>query len=250
MVSRKNFRNIAASARTGRKLPPAELAPPSGLKIAYLAPEHLKPCANNPRRHSQKQLQQIAKSITRFGFVNPVLISDDFEIIAGHGRVEAAKLLGLKQVPTVRLSNLSPAERRTYVIADNRLAQLAGWDRELLAIELQGLIDLKIDDVEVTGFSLPEIELMLEQPVEARADAEDEASTERKRAVSRLGDVWLFGPHRLQCGGDKLLDCDVIVRRWQRYSGKVARLEGSDLSFNDVETMRRAALTASTASKA
>jgi hypothetical protein len=249
-VSRKNIPNIAVRARSGRKMPPADLAYPSGLKIAYLATEQLRAAATNPRRHSQKQLQQIAQSIARFGFVNPVLISDDFEIIAGHGRVEAAKLLGLKQVPTLRLSNLSPAERRAYVIADNRLAQLAGWDRELLAIELQGLIDLKIDDVEVTGFSLPEIELMLEQPVEARADAEDEASTERKRVVSRLGDVWLLGPHRLQCGCDELPDCDVIVRRWQRYSGKVARLEGSDLTFKDVETMRRAASTASTVSKA
>ena len=95
-------------------------------------------------------------------FVNPVLISDDFEIIAGHGRVEAAKMLGLKQVPTVRLSNLSPAGRRAYIIADNRLAELAGWDRELLATEVQGLLELQFDDIELTGFSLGEVDLMLE----------------------------------------------------------------------------------------
>ena len=115
---------------------------------------------NNARTHSKKQLKQIARSIERFGFVNPVLISDDFEIIAGHGRVEAAKILGLTQVPTVRLSNLSPADRRAYVITDNRLAELAGWDRQLLASELQGLLELEFDDIELTGFSLGEIDLM------------------------------------------------------------------------------------------
>jgi ParB-like chromosome segregation protein Spo0J len=124
-------------------------------QIAYLPPEHLRPSANNARTHSKKQLKQIARSIERFGFVNPVLIADDFEILAGHGRVEAAKLLGLREVPTVRLSNLSAAERRAYVITDNRLAELAGWDRELLASELKGLLELQFDDIELTGFSRP-----------------------------------------------------------------------------------------------
>ena len=129
--------------------------------------------ANNARTHSKKQLKQIARSIERFGFVNPVLISDDFEIIAGHGRVEAAKMLGLKQVPTVRLSNLSPADRRAYVIADNRLAELAGWDRDLLATELQGLLELQFDDIELTGFSLGEIDLMLDEAAEKQAEQPD-----------------------------------------------------------------------------
>jgi ParB-like chromosome segregation protein Spo0J len=219
------------------------------LKITYLAPERLRPAANNARTQSKNQLQQIAKSIARFGFVNPVLISDDFQIIAGHGRVEAAKRLGLKQVPTVRLSNLSPAERRAYVIADNRLAQLAGWDRDVLAIELQGLIDLRFDDVEVTGFSLPEIDVILEQPRENREDAEDEDSASSNGAVSRAGDLWVLGSHRLLCGDGDALDCDVIIRRWQRYTGKAAWLEGANLIFKDVETMRRAAFTTSTVSK-
>jgi ParB-like chromosome segregation protein Spo0J len=98
----------------------------------------------------------------RFGFTNPVFISDDGEIIAGHGGVEAAKLLKMERVPTLRLSHLSDAERRAYIPADNKLAQNAGWDRELLALELQGLIDLNFD-LELTGFSLAEAEIVLDE---------------------------------------------------------------------------------------
>jgi ParB-like chromosome segregation protein Spo0J len=98
--------------------------------------ERLTPYAGNARTHSKAQIRQIAKSIERFGYVNPVLVDDSGQIIAGHGRVEAAKLLGIESVPALRLSHLSAADKRAYVIADNRLAEKAGWDRELLAIEL------------------------------------------------------------------------------------------------------------------
>jgi hypothetical protein len=210
------------------------------LKIAYLPPEQLRPAASNARTHSQKQLRQIAKSIARFGFINPVLISDDFEIIAGHGRVEAAKMLGLKQVPTVRLSNLSPAARRAYLIADNRLAQLAGWDRELLAIELQGLIDLHFDDIEVTGFSLPAIDALLEAPGDTQLEpAEQQPAANSDPTVCQPGDRWLLGHHRLVCGDRDLAHCDVIIRHWQRYTGKPACLEATELSFDDVKAARR-----------
>jgi ParB-like chromosome segregation protein Spo0J len=133
-------------------------------------PSELRPYARNARTHSRKQIRQIADSIERFGFTNPVLISDDDEIIAGHGRVEAAKLLGLKTVPTLRLSHLSPEERRAYVLADNKLALNAGWDQEVLAIELQALIDLDFD-VGVTGFSLAEIDFTLDAARERDPDA-------------------------------------------------------------------------------
>src|SRR4051812_2960921 len=113
----------------------------------------LKPYPTNARTHSAKQIKQIAASIERFGFTNPVLISDDNEIVAGHGRVSAAKLLGLIAVPTITLSHLTADERRAYVLADNKLALNAGWDREILAIELQALVELDFD-IEVTGFSL------------------------------------------------------------------------------------------------
>jgi ParB-like chromosome segregation protein Spo0J len=121
-------------------------------KIELCPLSRLTPYKNNARTHSKKQIRQIAKSIKRFGFTNPVLIDDAGEIIAGHGRVEAAKLLGLAAVPTIRLSHLSETEKRAYILADNRLAEKAGWDREILAIELQGLIELDFD-VELTGFS-------------------------------------------------------------------------------------------------
>src|SRR6266704_1355916 len=132
------------------------------MAIEPMAVTRLRHYASNSRTHSKKQIRQIADSIQRFGFTNPVLIGDDDEIIAGHGRVEAAKLVGLESVPTVRLSHLTPAQRRAYVIADNKLALNAGWDRELLAIELQELVDLEFE-VELTGFSLAEIDIGLDE---------------------------------------------------------------------------------------
>jgi DNA modification methylase len=205
MVRRKDIHSVIGIAGAVSARAPSGSAALTALQIAYLPPERLRPSPNNSRTHSKKQLKQIARSIGRFGFVNPVLISDDFEIIAGHGRVEAAKMLGLKQVPTVRLSNLSPADRRAYVIADNRLAELAGWDRELLATELQGLVELQFDDIELTGFSLGEIDLMLDEAAEKKAEEpgpEDElpANSLQGPAVSRAGDLWVLGPHRLLCG--------------------------------------------------
>src|SRR5215211_3333317 len=135
----------------------------------------LRPHARNARTHSKKQIKQIAGSIERFGFTNPVLISDDNEIIAGHGRVEAAKLLGQVSVPTLRLSHLTAAQRRAYVIADNKLALNAGWDRETLAIELQALVDLDFD-VELTGFSLAEAEIILDEARERSPAGADDAA--------------------------------------------------------------------------
>src|SRR5207249_11921808 len=128
------------------------------MKIEYTLVNDLRPYPNNARTHSKKQIRQIANSIKKFGFCNPVLIDDEKQIIAGHGRVEAAKLLGIDAVPTCRLSHLSEADKRAYVLADNQLTAKAGWDKELLAIELQGLIELDVD-VEVTGFEMAGIGL-------------------------------------------------------------------------------------------
>src|SRR5580693_3692668 len=129
--------------------------------IERVSVQSLKPYPRNARRHSKAQIKQIAASIERFGFTNPVLIADDGEIIAGHGRVAAAKLIGMERVPTLRLSHLTEAERRAYVLADNKLALNAGWDQELLAIELQALVDLNFE-VELTGFSLAEVDFTLD----------------------------------------------------------------------------------------
>src|SRR5438270_8439040 len=137
------------------------------MKIEFTRVGELRPYPNNARTHSKKQIGQIANSIKKFGFCNPVLVDDAKQIIAGHGRVEAAKLLGIDAVPTCRLSHLSEAEKRAYILADNKLAEKAGWDKELLAIELQGLIELDIQ-IELTGFEMPEIDLILEDAREAK----------------------------------------------------------------------------------
>ena len=184
----------------------------------------------NARTHSKKQIQQIASSIERFGFTNPVLVSDDGEIIAGHGRVAAAKLLGWTKVPTIALSHLSEAERRAYVLADNKLALNAGWDSEILAIELQGLIDLDFD-LEVTGFSLAEIDLALDAANDANPDAgdapEDAVAQASGPAVSASGDLWQLGRHLLLCA-----DTRDTVAMDRLMGGQTADLIFTDPPYN------------------
>lgn len=174
--------------------------------IGYRKVSELRPYERNARTHSRKQVQQIADSIERFGFTNPILVADDGSVIAGHGRLAAAKLLGLEQVPTLPLSHLSAEERRAYVLADNKLALNAGWDREMLAIELQALVELEFD-VELTGFSLAEIDLVLDAASESSAEGadqpEDEVPPITEVTVSRQGDLWHLGRHRLLCGDSR-----------------------------------------------
>src|ERR1700730_9887919 len=162
------------------------------LKITYKSPTHLKPRINNPRTHTKKQIEQIAASIQEFGFISPVLIDGADGIIAGHARVEAAKLIGMRDVPTVRVDHLTPAQIRAYVIADNRLAEQAGWDRNLLRLELQELsVELNFD-VTVTGFETAEIDLLISELNEDTPDDADEVPTIDRSvpAVSRPGDLW------------------------------------------------------------
>jgi ParB-like chromosome segregation protein Spo0J len=125
----------------------------------------LKPAPNNARTHSKRQIKLIVRSIERFGFMNPILIDGEQGIIAGHGRWAAAKLLGLKVVPILRFEHLSDADKRAYILADNRIAEKAGWDREILAIELQAFVDMDFD-IELTGFEMPEVELILDEALE------------------------------------------------------------------------------------
>jgi ParB-like nuclease domain/DNA methylase len=174
----------------------------------------LKPYKNNARTHSKKQLRQIADSIERFGFTNPVLVSADNLIIAGHDRVEAAKLRGMSEVPVRRLLHLNPDEIRAYILADNRIAENAGWDKELLALEFEALIDLDFD-LEILGFSAAENDLTIEEfGAGASSGLGDGAGCAGEPnpvldkieavavgpAVTQLGDLWLLGPHRLLCG--------------------------------------------------
>jgi hypothetical protein len=152
----------------------------------------------NARTHNEQQIEQIVASIREFGFTNPVLVDETGTILAGHGRVAAAKRLGIAAVPVVRIENLSDAQKRAYVIADNRLAEKAGWDQDILAIELQYLIEVDFN-IELTGFATAEIDIMLDA---ARSDPDDEVAAPEtaEPPVSQVGDLWLMGSHRLLCG--------------------------------------------------
>jgi DNA modification methylase len=172
------------------------------LAIKYKDPRKLKPRLKNPRTHTPRQIKQIAASITEFGFINPVLIDGSDGIVAGHARVAAATSMGMTDVPTVRVDHLSPTQIRAYVITDNRLAEKAGWDPTLLALELQELSVQPNFDVTVTGFEMGEIDLIIG---EANASEPDEADVipEIDRslpAVSQPGDCWQIGDHVLLCG--------------------------------------------------
>ncbi len=182
---------------------PQTLPESTRLKITYRKTGDLVPYAGNARTHSERQIAQIAASIRQFGFTNPVLVDADGGIVAGHGRVAAARQLGLAEVPTIALGHLTPAERRVYVIADNRLAELAGWDREILKIEFQALAEMDLDfELEITGFETAELDLLLDDSTgEDAADPADEVPAhEPGPAVTQAGDVWCLGPHRLICG--------------------------------------------------
>jgi DNA modification methylase len=177
----------------------------------------LKPYQHNARTHSKRQIEQIARSIERFGFLNPVLIDASGTIIAGHGRVEAARQLGLGRVPTLRIEHLSDAEKRAYVLADNKLAEKAGWDREILAIELQALVDMDFE-IELTGFEMADVDFLLDEATEIKQapllpeDSIPELSAEPP--VTKRGDLWLLGAHRLYCG-DARDECayDALMKR-------------------------------------
>ena len=138
----------------------------SPLKIKYRSTASLIPYVRNARKHSKKQVQQIADSIQKFGFNNPILVTADGKVIAGHGRLAAAKKLGLKEVPTVCIDHLTEEERRAYILADNKIALNSSYDNELLALELEELAELGFD-LGLTGFSTAEIDLVLDAAKEA-----------------------------------------------------------------------------------
>lgn len=200
------------------------------LVVIQRPPAALKPYTRNARTHSPKQTAEIAASIRAFGFNNPVLIDKDDGIVAGHGRVEAAKLLGLATVPTIRLEHLSETQKRAYILADNRLAEKAGWDREILAIELQHLMAIDLDfDVSLTGFSMPEIDVLIEELTAkpAKADPGDVVPAIAGPAVTRPGDLWHIGPHRLICG-----DATDARTYAQLLGGEQAQLVFTDPPYN------------------
>lgn len=165
--------------------------------IAHRPVSDLIPYANNARTHSDAQVALIAGSIREFGFNNPVLVDGANGIIAGHGRVLAARKLGMHAVPVIELAHLTDAQKRAYILADNRLAEQAGWDRDLLALEVGDLADLGID-IGSLGFETKELDALLRS---GEADPqEEEIPPPPEVPVSRAGDLWCLGPHRLLCG--------------------------------------------------
>jgi DNA modification methylase len=200
----------------------------TALHIEQVSIESLKPYERNARTHSRNQLRSISRSIETLGFLNPILVDKDNRIIAGHGRTEAAKLLGHSSLPAIRIEHLTDDQIRAYIIADNRLAELAGWDKEILKIELQHLVRVDVDlDVTVTGFETPEIDLILGADDAAAADQESTVPEPPKNPITRQGDLWLIGPHRLLCG-DARSEADIA----RVLAGRRVRLVATDPPFN------------------
>jgi DNA modification methylase len=173
----------------------------SKLAVEYQPIDRLAPFPTNARTHSKPQIRQIAASIKQFGFTNPILVDSQNIIIAGHGRVAAAKLLGMEHIATIRLEGLTKDQIRAYVVADNRLAEKAGWDKSILAIELQHLLTLDLDfDATITGFEIADIDLVIH---ESRKEQDKDDVVEfvaTGQPVTQPGNTWQLGKHRIFCG--------------------------------------------------
>ncbi len=203
----------------------------NNLRIEYVSPDALQADPCNARKHSQKQIEKIAASIRSFGFNTPVLIDHGSTIIAGHGRLEAAKLLRLAKVPIVRLEHLSKAQKRAFMLADNRIAQLSTWDENALAVELEELT-LCDDPFEITdtGFELPKIDALIEElhkPKREDNDDDDPVDEARVQALARPGDLWLLGRHRLFVGNALEQESYQVL-----LDGRKARMVFCDPPFN------------------
>jgi ParB-like chromosome segregation protein Spo0J len=221
------------------------------MKIEQLKVNDLIPFINNSRTHSEEQVGQVAASIREFGFTNPILVDGDNGIIAGHGRLMAARKLGLESVPSIRLTHLSEAQKRAYVIADNKLALNAGWDEELLSLELGELKDIDFD-LSLIGFSEDELAGLLVTELEDGLTDEDAVPEPPETPTTVEGDVWVLGNHRLMCGDstsidavNKLMDgnkVDMLFTdppynvAFNGRSGKHDVIKNDDLSDDDFST--------------
>ena len=221
------------------------------MKIEQLKVNDLIPFINNSRTHSEEQVGQVAASIREFGFTNPILVDGDNGIIAGHGRLMAARKLGLESVPSIRLTHLSEAQKRAYVIADNKLALNAGWDEELLSLELGELQAIDFD-LSLIGFSEDELAGLLVTELEDGLTDEDAVPEPPETPTTVEGDVWVLGNHRLMCGDstsidavNKLMDgnkVDMLFTdppynvAFNGRSGKHDVIKNDDLSDDDFST--------------
>jgi len=178
-----------------------ELAASSQLSIVYRSTNDLVPDPRNARTHPKRQIEQLKASINEFGFTNPVLIDPDRNIIAGHGRLRAAKAIGLAQVPTITLSDLSDIQKRALRLADNKIALNAGWDVEILQVELGELASIDLDiDATLTGFSTGEIDVILAQSADPDDDVVPPVPAKPR---TKPGDIWTLGEHRIGCGDSR-----------------------------------------------
>ena len=176
------------------------------MEIVYKKINELKPYENNSRTHDESQIKQICKSIKEYGWTNPVLIDEKGMIIAGHGRVEAGKKLDIKEVPCIVLSGLTEAQKKAYVIADNKMALNAGWNEELLKNELENLKELDFD-LELTGFNIDELDELFKEDEEEHEIVEDDFDIEPpEEPKAKLGDIYQLGNHRLMCGSSTDID--------------------------------------------
>ena len=198
-------------------------------EIEHLPLDSLKRNKRNARKHSKKQIRQLARVIERFGFNNLIQIDDADMILAGHARFEAAKMLGMPLVPCIRLKKMSEEEKRVYALADNKLALNASWDEEILAQEMNSLFDLKLDlDISLTGFSIIEIDGLVQGlSVVEPGDPADDVVPNAAPARCRPGDIWQLDRHRLLCGS--ALDSDVVA---SLMDGEKAKMVFTDPPYN------------------
>jgi DNA modification methylase len=200
--------------------------------MEHIAVADLHPNPRNARTHSRKQVNQIAASIEACGFNSPILVGESNDVIAGHGRLQAAKQLGLVRVPVVRLGHLSDAEKRAYILADNKIALNAGWDSELLATELSELADLSLEsdfELEITGFETGEIDVILtdfETPTPSPAP-EDHIPDVMAAPITQPGDIWHLGAHKLLCGDARESGSAEVL-----FGGETASLVVTDPPYN------------------
>jgi hypothetical protein len=193
-------------------------------KIELVHIEQLRPNPRNARRHSEKQIAQIADSIATFGFLIPIIVDDQGLVLAGHGRLAAGKRCGLREVPCCRISHLTPEAKRLFALADNRLAELSGWDEDILKVELAELEELQLDfDLSITGFDTIDFDRLLGPEPDPRhklgdgsgisTEPDDHLPNLQRETVSRAGDLWQLGVHRVLCGDALLPDSLPLAAR-------------------------------------
>ena len=215
------------------------------LSVEYLPTTSLQPNPRNPRTHSRKQLQKIGSSMKAFDVLNPIMIDQHNVIIAGHARVAAAKLVGIDKLPCIRIEHLSAEQVRAYVIADNQLATMAGWELEILTEDFEGLIELGFD-VSLTGFDVPEVDLLLQGRGPAKGELAEklEPSTVSATPTARRGDIFRLGAHLLACG-DATRAEDVGALMGDELAAMVFTDPHTTCRFRGTSAVRAASATAS-----